>query len=68
MNTQECYKCKKSLSNPAGGIYSGSSLFGMISNTPYQCKTCGASYCLDCMTELKKKGAICPNCSSSVGW
>ena len=69
MSTNKCFKCKKSLSEPSGGVYySGASLFASVSNSTYQCKSCSVAYCLDCMTELKKGNRLCFSCGNDMGW
>ena len=64
-----CFKCGKSISEPTEGA--AMAIFGanlsLSDSIEYPCKSCGAVYCLDCMSELKKSG-ICPSCRGDIGW
>jgi hypothetical protein len=66
-----CWKCRK----PLGGgsrpwIGSGSDLVSQLSASPYNCKTCGTPFCVDCMVMLRKSAGngICPKCGGDIGW
>lgn len=61
-----CYKCGKQLGNVSGGIYSGSGLASGLLQSPYDCKSCGTLFCVDCMTKLRK--GPCPHCGKDIGW
>lgn len=61
-----CHKCGKRLSNPAGGVYTGSGVVSAISASPYECKSCGTPFCVDCMARLRK--GACPKCGNNIGW
>ena len=65
-----CRKCGRSLKAMQSGVYGGSSLFDSLSNTPYNCKSCGAPFCVDCMTKLRKASGAgtCPVCGGDIGW
>jgi hypothetical protein len=69
MKLDECRKCRKTLQdNPASVFGFGPSLGSLSSDIIYNCKACGASYCIDCMSQMKKAGGICPSCGKSSGW
>jgi hypothetical protein len=68
---KQCVKCRKSIEESTGNMMQA--LFGrggvsLSSSMEYSCKACGAVYCLDCMTSLKKQGGVCPKCGRSLGW
>ncbi len=66
---KQCAKCGKVLEEPSGGA--AQVLFGGLNlsdSLEYDCKSCGAVYCIDCMSMLKKKGGICLKCGKKLGW
>lgn len=66
---KQCIKCRKTIEEPDGGA--AQAIFGGLSlsdSLEYNCKSCGAVYCLDCMAEIKKQDKICTNCQNDIGW
>jgi hypothetical protein len=64
-----CARCGKRLNEPSGGaaqvMFGG---FSISDSLEYDCKSCGAVYCIDCMSTLKKQGGICQKCREKLGW
>ncbi len=60
-----CSKCGRELSASPNGIYYGSGVF-KLDDAPYKCRSCGAPFCVDCVTGLKRGGA-CPKCGRAAG-
>jgi hypothetical protein len=66
-----CRVCGRSLKPMQSGVYAGGSgFFDMLSDVPYNCKSCGAPFCVDCMTKLRKGSGsgACPKCGGDIGW
>ena len=63
-----CYKCRRTVGD--GSLASTMNVFSMGSffDMPYDCKTCGMKFCLDCMSDLKQRGGYCPACGKKLGW
>jgi hypothetical protein len=67
----QCVRCGKKLQEMTGsGVMIGNDIMSMIGDSPYNCKTCGIPYCVDCMTKLRKNAGcgICPRCGEDIGW
>ena len=65
-----CSRCGKTLAEPPGGAAQAifGSGFSLSGSLEYNCRSCGAVYCLDCMSDLKKRDGTCPRCGQRPGW
>lgn len=65
----QCFKCGKRLQVGSGVmIGSGADVFSQISKSPYNCKSCGTAFCVDCMSIMKKGNRRCISCNNDIGW
>jgi hypothetical protein len=65
----QCFKCGKGLQvAPEVMIGFGADVFSTMSKTPYNCKSCGTAFCLDCMSIMKKGNRRCAHCNNDIGW
>lgn len=70
-DSSACIICGKKLQEPSGLVaMTGSGLVDVVTNSAYSCMSCGISYCIDCMTKLRKNvgNGICPKCNGEIGW
>ncbi len=69
MRLDHCHKCKKTLQdNPASVFGIGPSLGSLSSDIVYNCKACSTPFCIDCMSQMKRSGGVCPRCGKALGW
>jgi ankyrin repeat protein len=62
-----CSACGKALRDSLPEALFGRSQ-GISDSVIYPCKSCGAVYCIDCMSLRKKAGGTCLRCGRDVGW
>jgi len=62
-----CAACGKAIrDDPIAPLVQSSARFS--DHLVYDCKACGAVFCLDCMAEMKRNQRACPACGSASGW
>lgn len=64
----ECFECGKYFEEVKASVYSGAALLNGLKQVPYQCKSCGMNFCVDCVAALKTGDKICPHCKQDLGW
>ena len=62
----KCTQCGRPLKVIASGVLSGGELESTLNAAPYTCASCCATFCVDCMREIKDEP--CPLCAGAHGW
>ena len=63
-----CVSCGKTITDRTVEALFFNPELSISDSSTYDCKSCGAIYCLDCMSRLKKQKHKCLNCEQNIGW